>query len=91
MGHSERRVVTRLFSLVLVTFAVPAAAHATQVALVGDASVSTARPSTNFGTLSNLYVGNGNTAFLQFDLSTNPEGLNSGGARDIQFRLLLAF
>jgi hypothetical protein len=53
--------------------------------------VSTARPSTNFGTLSNLYVGNGNTAVLQFDLSTNPEGLNSGGARDIQFRLLLAF
>ncbi len=45
--------------------------------MTGDASVSTARPSTNFGTLSNLYVGNGNSAFLQFDLSTLPAGTTS--------------
>jgi len=49
-------------------------AHATQVTLVGDASVSVARPSTNLGSLANLYVGNGNTAFLQYDLSTLPPG-----------------
>jgi hypothetical protein len=77
------RVVTRLFSprllsLVLAALAFTAAAHATQVALVGDASVNTARPSTNFGALSNLYVGNGNTALLQFDLTTLPTGLTSG-------------
>jgi hypothetical protein len=59
------RAVTRLFSprllsVVLAALVVTAAAHATQVALVGDASVNTARPSTNFGALSNLYVGNGN-------------------------------
>jgi hypothetical protein len=76
------RVVHRLFSprllsIVLTTLAFTAAAHATQVALVGDASVSTARPSTNFGALSNLYVGNGNIAFLQFDLTTLPIGLTS--------------
>ena len=76
------RVLTRLFSpglllIVLAALAISASAHATQVTLVGDASVSTARPSTNFGTLSNLYVGNGNTAFLQFDLSTLPAGLTS--------------
>jgi hypothetical protein len=63
------RAVTRLFSprllsVVLAALAFTAAAHATQVALVGDASVSTARPSANFGSLSNLYVGNGNTALL---------------------------
>jgi hypothetical protein len=73
----NHRAVIRLFSIVLTTLAVTAAAHATQVALVGDASVSTARPTTNFGTLSNLYVGNGNTAFLQFDLSTLPTGTTS--------------
>jgi hypothetical protein len=61
----------------LTALAFTAAAHATQVAPVGDASVSTARPSTNFGTLSNLYVGNGNTALLQFDLTTLPTGLTS--------------
>jgi hypothetical protein len=79
----NHRVVTRLFSprllsVVLTTLAFTAAAHATQVALVGDASVNTARPSTNFGSLSNLYVGNGNTALLQFDLTTLPTGLTSG-------------
>jgi len=31
--------------------------------------VSSSRPTTNFKTLSNLYVGNGNTAQLRFDLS----------------------
>jgi hypothetical protein len=72
------RIFTRLLSAVLATVAFTVAAHATQVALIGDASVSTARPSTNFGSLSNLYVGNGNTAFLQYDLSTLPAGLTSG-------------
>jgi hypothetical protein len=75
---ATRLLSPRLLSVVLTTLACTAAAHATQVALVGDASVSTARPSTNFGSLSNLYVGNGNTAFLQYDLSTLPTGLTSG-------------
>ena len=66
MNHriATRLLSPRLLSVVLTTLAFTAAAHATQVALVGDASVSTARPSTNFGSLSNLYVGNGNTALL---------------------------
>ena len=53
-------------------------AHATDVALTGDAHVSVTRSTTNFGTLANLYVGNGNTALLQFDLSTLPSGLTAG-------------
>ena len=71
-------VFPRLLLIVLTTLAVTATASATQVALVGDASVSTARPDINFGTLSNLYVGNGNTTLLQFDLSTLPLGTTSG-------------
>jgi hypothetical protein len=73
----NKRLTHRLLSIVLTALAATATAHATQVALIGDASVNTARPTTNFGTLSNLYVGNGNTAFLQFDLSTLPAGLTA--------------
>jgi hypothetical protein len=42
------------------------------VALIADASVNSARSSTNFGGLSNLYIGNGSTTFLRFDLGTLP-------------------
>ena len=49
-------------------------ASALDVTLSGDASVNSAHTSINYGTLSNLYVGNGNTAFLQFDLTTLPAG-----------------
>jgi hypothetical protein len=70
----SRRAAVRLLSIVLATLASTTAATAAQVALIGDTSVSTARPSTNFGTLANLYVGNGNSALLQFDLSTLPAG-----------------
>jgi len=52
-------------------------AFATEVTLTGDAHVSAARPTTNFGTISNLYVGNGYNAFLQFDLSTLPAGITA--------------
>jgi hypothetical protein len=74
MSH---RAAIRLLSIVLATLASSSIANAAQVALIGDASVSTARPSTNFGTLANLYVGNGNTAYLQFDLSSLPAGTTS--------------
>jgi hypothetical protein len=53
-------------------------AYAAQVTLTGDASVSSTRTATNFGTLANLYVGNGNSAFLQFDLSQLPAGITAG-------------
>ncbi len=50
---------------------------ALDAALSGDASVNSAHPGVNYGALSNLYVGNGNTAFLQFDLSSLPAGTTS--------------
>ncbi len=52
-------------------------ASAQDVTLSGDASVNSAHASVNYGALSNLYVGNGNTAFLQFDLATLPGGTTS--------------
>jgi hypothetical protein len=52
-------------------------ASALDATLSGDASVNSAHPGVNYGALSNLYVGNGNTAFLQFDLSSLPVGTTS--------------
>ena len=52
-------------------------ASALNVTLTGDAHVNSAHASINYGTLSNLYVGNGSTTFLQFDLSTLPTGTTS--------------
>ncbi len=49
-------------------------ASALEVTLKKDASVNSARATVNYGGLSNLYVGNGNTTFLQFDLGTLPAG-----------------
>jgi hypothetical protein len=65
---------TRLLSLVLIALGATVTVHATQVALIADASVNSVRSSTNFGGLSNLYIGNGSTTFLRFDLSTLPAG-----------------
>src|SRR6185312_17405704 len=48
-------------------------ASALDVTLSADASVNSAH-ATNYGGLSNLYVGNGNTTFLKFDLKTLPTG-----------------
>jgi hypothetical protein len=53
------------------------AAHAAQVALAADTHVSSARPTTNFGTVANLYVGGGNTSLLLFCLTTLPTGVTS--------------
>ena len=48
-----------------------------QVTLVADAHVSSARPAVNAGTLTNLNVGGGYTALVQFDLSLLPPGTTS--------------
>jgi hypothetical protein len=56
---------------------IPAAAFATDAKLVGDASVSSANPSLNFGNLPNLTAGSGNVSLVQFDLSPLPAGSTS--------------
>ena len=52
-------------------------ACAAQLTLTADTHVTAARSTTNFGTLSNLQVGNGSTALLRFDLGALPTGLTA--------------
>ena len=47
---------------------------AAQLTLTADAHVNSAQPAVNSGTISNLDVGGGYNAFLQFDLSNLPSG-----------------
>jgi hypothetical protein len=70
-------LIGRLVAVSVSAFLTCSTAHATDVILTGDAHVSMTRSTTNFGTLANLYVGNGNTALLQFDLSALPAGLTA--------------
>ena len=49
-------------------------AFAVEATLVADAHVNSALPAVNSGAISNLNVGGGYTALLQFDLSTLPAG-----------------
>ena len=74
----KRCSIGRLVAVFIATFFTSSVARATDVALTGDAHVNLTRSTTNLGTLANLYVGNGNTALLQFDLSTLPSGLTAG-------------
>jgi hypothetical protein len=73
-----KRLPIRLLAVCLAAVFSCSTSYATEVALTGDAHVSSSRPSTNFGTLANLYVGNGNTTLLQFDLATLPAGVTAG-------------
>ena len=66
-----------LVAFLFVTILFSIQARAAEVPLAADAHVNVARPTINFGTVSNLYIGNGNTALLQFDLTTLPVGLTS--------------
>jgi hypothetical protein len=76
-AHVTAPMIGRLLTVFLASIILCSSVYATDVALSGDAHVSLVRSTTNFGTLSNLYVGNGNSAFLQFNLSTLPEGLTA--------------
>jgi hypothetical protein len=72
-----------LFLSILLAFT----ARATDAPLLSDAHISSAHPGTNFGGLTNLAVGNGNTALMQFNLSTLPAGTTSGEIAAATLRL----
>lgn len=74
----NKRLSTHLLAMVTATLAVTGSAYGTQVALTGGCKRAHGTPGTNFGTLSNLYMGNGNAAFLHFDLSMLPAGITAG-------------
>ena len=68
----NRRVLRALTCLLMALAALRLGAQ--QATLLGDAHVSSARPTVNSGSLSNLNVGGGYTALVQFDLGTLPVG-----------------
>lgn len=71
MSHAVRTKCIILLSLAVLGSGIAAA---TQAPLVGDASIFSLFPSINFGSQTNLYVGNGATTLMQFDLSALPVG-----------------
>ncbi|HEX3374624.1 MAG TPA: DNRLRE domain-containing protein [Edaphobacter sp.] len=83
-------LVARRFLLGVGLAAVPAAglpAYAVEATLVADAHVNSARPGVNSGAISNLNVGGGYTALLQFDLSTLPTGTTAAQVSRAALRL----
>src|SRR5271170_6379578 len=62
-------------------------AFAVEATLVADAHVNSARPTVNSGAISNLNVGGGYTALLQFDLSTLPAGTTAAQVSRATLRL----
>jgi hypothetical protein len=62
-------------------------AFAVEATLVADAHVNSALPGVNSGAISNLNVGAGYTALLQFDLSTLPVGTTAGQVLRATLRL----
>jgi hypothetical protein len=62
-------------------------ARAAEALLVADAHVNSALPSVNSGAISNLNVGGGYTALVQFDLSTLPSGTSSANVSHALLRL----
>jgi hypothetical protein len=78
-----KAVAVGLFLTILLAFT----ARATDAPLLSDAHISSAHPSTNFGSLTNLAVGNGNTALIQFNLGSLPAGTTSGEIAAATLRL----
>ena len=62
-------------------------AFAVEATLVADAHVNSALPAVNSGAISNLNVGGGYTALLQFDLSTLPAGTTAAQVSKAMLRL----
>src|SRR5277367_4661284 len=62
-------------------------AVAVEATLVADAHVNSALPGVNSGAISNLNVGGGYTALLQFDLSTLPAGTTAAQVSRATLRL----
>jgi hypothetical protein len=82
----KKRLVIVL-SMMISGFLVAPEAFGADATLTGDAYISSGRSTSNFGAQTNLYVGNGNTSFLQFDLSTLPAGTTAGQIAGATLRL----
>jgi hypothetical protein len=85
MGLVRRRFLVRMGIAVFAMGSLPA--FAVEATLVADAHVNSARPAVNSGAISNLNVGGGYTALLQFDLSMLPAGTTAGQVSRATLRL----
>ncbi len=83
------RSATLLALLGTLLFATCEQAHATTATLIADAHISTAQPAVNFGTLTNLAVGNGFTSLIEFDLSPLPAGTTAAQISRVTLRLFV--
>src|ERR1700678_1927466 len=85
MGLVRRIVLCGVGFAGLVGAARPALA--VEATLVADAHVNSALPGGNSGAISNLNVGGGYTALVQFDLSMLPTGTTAGQVSRAVLRL----
>ncbi len=76
-----------LLCLLLLAAVQSSESEAQQATLLADAHVSSTRPAVNSGSLSNLDVGGGYTALLQFDLGSLPVGLTPAQVSRATLRL----
>src|ERR1700729_2937609 len=85
MGLVRRIFLLGTATAVLWVASLPA--FAVETTLVADAHVNSALPTVNSGAISNLDVGGGYTAFLQFDLSMLPAGTTAAQVSRAVLRL----
>jgi hypothetical protein len=85
MGLVRRRFLLGVGLAAVSAVGLPA--FAVEATLVADAHVNSARPGINSGAISNLNVGGGYTALLQFDLSTLPAGTTAAQVSRATLRL----
>jgi Collagen triple helix repeat (20 copies) len=85
MGLVRRRFLLGIGLAALSAGGLPA--FAVEATLVADAHVNRARPGVNSGAISNLNVGGGYTALLQFDLSTLPGEMTAAQVSRATLRL----
>src|SRR5882757_499174 len=85
MGLVRRRFLLGVALAALSALGLPA--FAVEATLVADAHVNSARPTVNSGAISNLNVGGGYTALLEFDLSTLPAGTTAAQVSRATLRL----
>jgi hypothetical protein len=64
-------------------------AHAAQAPVASDSYVNSSFGAVNYGSLTNLYVGGGGTAFIQFDLSSLPAGTTPSQISKATIRLFV--
>ena len=85
MGLVRRGFLVGVGLAALCAAALPA--FALEATLVADAHVNSALPAVNSGAISNLNVGGGYTALVQFDLSTLPMGTTAAQVSRATLRL----